>query len=163
MIVKPRSAVNFILFCLILLVCSWHESQAQRARVRQAEAHGPEATVDDALKRWFTQDFAARNPQVLDQVRRWVVANDPAVYPALYRLLADGDIGLEDAISSIACPTLVITGEEDHGNSPQMARAMSALIPGAHCEILPGLRHMALVEDPAAVNSLLLSFLSDAR
>ena len=132
-------------------------------RVRQAEKHGPDSTVDDALTRWFTEDFAASNPRVLDQVRRWVVANDPAVYPSLYRLLAQGDIGLETAIAKITCPVLVVTGEEDHGNSPQMAREMSALIPGARCVILPGLRHMALVEDPAAVNSLLLSFLSDAR
>lgn len=128
-------------------------------RVRQAEVAGPQSTVGDALDRWFTEDFATSNPQVMEQVRRWVTANDRKVYPALYRLLAEGDIGLETAIRDINCPVLVITGEDDLGNSPQMARQMSALMPRARCEILPGLRHMALVEDPQTVNSLLLPFL----
>ena len=37
LIIKPRSAVNFILLCLTLLVCSWHDCPAQRARVRQTD------------------------------------------------------------------------------------------------------------------------------
>jgi len=81
------------------------------------------------------------------------------VYPELYRLLADGDKGLETTISTIACPTLIMTGEEDFGNSPEMAQQMAALMPNARAEILPGLRHMALVEDPATINGLLVEFL----
>jgi len=150
---------------LVILSSAHARTPAQREnvmkRVRQADIHGPESTVDDALQRWFTEDFAAGHPQVLARIRDWVVANDPAVYPALYRLLAEGDVGLETSIAEIGCPVLVATGEEDHGNSPQMARDMSSLIPGARCEILPGLRHMALAESPAVVNSLLTSFLSD--
>ena len=138
------------------------QRESVMTRVHQAELYGPASTVDDALTRWFSKGFAAANPGLLDQVRRWVVANDPVVYPSVYRLLAQGDIGLEKAIAKITCPALVVTGEEDHGNSPQMAREMSALIPDARCAILPGLRHMALVEDPAAVNSLLVPFLNDS-
>jgi pimeloyl-ACP methyl ester carboxylesterase len=43
-----------------------------------------------------------------------------------------------------------------------MAEKMSALIPGAGVVILPGLRHMALAESPAAFNPPLLSFLRGA-
>ena len=85
-------------------------------RVHQAEDGGPEATVDEALKRWFTEDFAAANPTMMAMVRDWITANDAEIYPALYRLLAVADIGLEDAISEIACPALIVTGEEDYGN-----------------------------------------------
>jgi pimeloyl-ACP methyl ester carboxylesterase len=107
----------------------------------------------------FTDDFAARHPEVLAQVRTWVSANDPGVYPAVYRLLAEGDIGLEASIAGIRCPALVVTGGEDHGNSPRMAERMAALIPQAQLAILPGLRHMALAEDPPAVNDILAPFL----
>ena len=128
-------------------------------RVRQAKASGPAATIDAALERWFSEDFAHREPQVLEQVRQWVIANDASVYPDLYRLLAEGDKGLETEISAIDCPTLIVTGEEDSGNSPEMTRQMAALMPNAQAEILPGLRHMALAEDPATVNELLVAFL----
>lgn len=131
-------------------------------RVRQAEESGPAATVDAALERWFTPGFAERKPDVLEQVRAWVVANDPEVYPAVYRLLANADTGLATSIAAIACPALVMTGEDDSGNSPQMAQQMAAIMPHARLEILPGLRHMALVESPAVVNALLLSFLQEA-
>ena len=43
-----------------------------------------------------------------------------------------------------------------------MARAMAGLIPGARLVILPGLRHMALAEEPEAVNAPLCAFLRDA-
>ncbi len=138
------------------------ERTAVAARVAEAARGGPEATVEAALKRWFTEDFAARSPAVLERVRRWILANDRQIYPAVYRVLAESDGELAEAISAIACPTLVMTGEEDPGNTPAMARAMAALIPGARVEILPGLRHLALIEDPEAVNARLLTFLGAA-
>jgi len=150
---------------LAILNSAHARTDEQRAgimtRVRQAEESGPQATVQDALQRWFTAAFAAANPGILDQVRNWVTANDATVYPALYQLLAEADIGLETAISGIACPTLVLTGDEDFGNSPQMAQRMAETIPDARLAILPGLRHMALAEDPAALNAQLIPFLRD--
>ena len=148
---------------LVILNSAHARTDAQRdginLRVRQARESGPAATVDAALERWFSEDFARREPQILEQVRRWVIANDASVYPDLYSLLAEGDKGLETEISAINCPTLIVTGEEDHGNSPEMTQQMAALMPNARAEILPGLRHMALVEDPATINGLLVEFL----
>jgi len=138
------------------------ERNSLMARVAQVKEHGPASTVDAALQRWFTSDFADQAPQVLEQVRQWVMANDAQVYPELYYLLAQADIPLEKAIAQIDCPTLVITGEHDYGNSPQMSRRIADLIPGARVEILAGLRHMGLAEDPVQVNGLMLPFLQRA-
>ena len=55
-----------------------------------------------------------------------------------------------------------MTGGEDRGNSPDMARRMAALIPGARCEIVPGQRHMGLYQEPEAFNGPLLDFLDRA-
>jgi pimeloyl-ACP methyl ester carboxylesterase len=138
------------------------ERAAVLARVKQAEEAGPAATIDTALERWFTPAFAASHPEILDEVRRWVLANDATVYSSIYRLLAEGDGPLAGTIAAIRCPTLVITGGDDPGNTPDMARRMAALIPGARVEILPGLRHMGLAEDPATFNALLIPFFEDA-
>jgi pimeloyl-ACP methyl ester carboxylesterase len=151
---------------LAILNSAHDRTDAERAavlvRVEQAERLGPRATVEAALTRWFTEDYAAHHPDVLAQVQRWILANDPEVYPAIYRVLAEGDAELAAAIAAIRCPSLVLTGGEDHGNSPDMARRMAALIPGARAEIVPGLKHMGLAEDPAAFNSLLVPFLEAA-
>lgn len=137
------------------------ERAAVRARAEQAAREGPQATVGAALDRWFTADYAAAHPEVLDRVRGWILANDPAVYPLAYRVLADGDRELATAAAAIRAPTLVMTGGEDRGNSPDMARRLAALVPGARVEIVPGLRHMGLVEDPEAFNRPLLAFLDE--
>ena len=135
------------------------ERDAIRKRVEQARKSGPSATVDAALERWFTPGTATRDPEMMALIRRWVLANDPAVYPDIYRVLAEGDSELAEAISAIGCPTLVMTGEQDNGNSPDMARRMAALIPGARAEIVPGLRHMGLAEAPERFNRPIVAFL----
>lgn len=133
---------------------------AVEARVTQAEAEGPAATVEAALDRWYT-DLARRSlPDLMDLTRRWVLANDPVVYPRLYRVLATGVDELCAPNPPLACPALVLTADEDHGNSPEMAAAVAREIPGARLTILKGLRHMALVEAPAAVNRPVADFLS---
>jgi pimeloyl-ACP methyl ester carboxylesterase len=136
------------------------EAQAAiSARVVLAAGEGPAATVEAALERWFTDACRAENPQMMALVRSWVLANDPAIYPSIYTVLADGVAEITAPRPPISCPALVITGDEDFGNGPEMTRAIAAEIAGAEVLILPGLRHMALAEDPAAVNAPLRAFL----
>jgi pimeloyl-ACP methyl ester carboxylesterase len=138
------------------------ERAAILKRVEQARADGPSATVEAALERWFTAPFRAAHPEVMDRVRTWVLANRPAVYPEIYRVLAEGDAEIAEPIREIRCPTLVMTGEEDYGNSPDMTRRMAEAIPGSQAVILPGLRHMGLAENPQAFNAPLVAFLNRA-
>ncbi|MEL7013915.1 MAG: alpha/beta hydrolase [Pseudomonadota bacterium] len=130
------------------------------ARVDQAREHGSGATVEAALERWFTDEFRAANPDMMDTVRGWVLANRKEVYHIIYRVLADGVTEITAPTPPIACPTLVITGDEDYGNGPEMTRAIAAEIAGAETLILKGLRHMALAEDPEAINAPLRAFLT---
>lgn len=136
------------------------EAQAAiEARVGQAEKEGPEATVAAALERWFTADFRERNPEMMALVRGWVVSNDKAVYPAIYNVLARGVTEIAGPTPPLRLPALVLTADEDFGNDPEMTRAIAAEIEGSEVLVLPGLRHMALAEDPGAVNAPVRAFL----
>lgn len=132
---------------------------AIEARVAQADGQGPSATVEAALVRWFTDDFRAANPGMMDLVRGWVTANDPAIYPSVYNVLATGVDEITDPAIRLSVPALVITGDEDYGNGPEMTQAIADGIDGGEALILPGLRHMALAEDPEATNTPLRAFL----
>lgn len=138
------------------------ERAAMMTRLDLALQHGPQSTIDAALARWFTDSFAARRPDVLNRVRDWMNANDPDIYPEIYRVLATGDAELADSIAAIRCPTLVLACVEDNGNSPDMARRMAALIPGAQVAIIPLLKHMGLAENPDAISGVLVPFLKEA-
>lgn len=132
---------------------------AIKARVVQAAKEGPAATVEAALERWFTDGFRRGHPEMMDQVRRWILANRKEVYAPIYQVLVDGVTELVAPRPPITAPTLVMTGEEDYGNSPAMSRAIAAEIPGSELVILKGLRHMALAEAPKLFNAKLLAFL----
>ncbi|MCE8516248.1 alpha/beta fold hydrolase [Ruegeria pomeroyi] len=148
----------------LVILHSPHQRSAQAqaailARVEQARDQGPHSTVEAALERWFTEGFRAANPAMMDTVRGWVTANRKEVYHRIYRVLAEGIDEITAPVPPLTCPALVITGDEDYGNGPEMTHAIAAEIAGAQALILPGLRHMALAEDPDAVNTPLRRFL----
>ena len=132
---------------------------AVQLRVNKVKIDGPQATTEDALNRWFTEEYRKNNPDVMNKIRNWVMENKKDVYPKAYQVLVDGVDELLDPSLPINCPTLILTGDEDFGNSPQMSSEISKQIKGSELKILPGLRHMALIEDASTVNNLLLEFL----
>ncbi len=153
-----RTAALAILHSAHLRDKAAHE--AIQARVHQARKDGPGATVDAALERWFSEPFRTANPDVMELIRTWVLANSKEVYPSIYQVLVDGVGELAAPVPPITCPALVMTGEEDNGNSVQMTQAIAAEIAGSKTVILEGLRHMAMVEAPNLFNAQMLTFLS---
>lgn len=138
--------------------------EAQRLveeRAAQTGAGGPGATLDATIERWFTPAFRAARPDVIAQVRDWVLANDPASYFQCRQVLATGVIELIRPEPAIDTPTLVITAENDSGSTAAMAHAIAAEITGAQTIIVPKLQHMGLVEEPAAFTVPLLRFLNE--
>lgn len=110
----------------------------------------------NSLSRWFTDEFRAANPDVIDQYEARNKANDPACYAAAYAMLATSEVAPQ--LSRITSPTLVITGEHDLGSNPRMARFIHAEIANSELRILPRLRHSILVEAPYTVVELLEPF-----
>ncbi len=138
--------------------------RAQReveARAERSAAGGIGATLDEAMARWFTAEFQAARPDYIAQTRRWLLANDPVVYAQCRRVLAVGVRELIRPQPPIPCPALVMTCAEDSGSTPAMARAIAGEIPGAQTRIVPGLKHMGLVEAPAQFTAPLLQFLDE--
>ncbi|WP_337660150.1 alpha/beta fold hydrolase [Anderseniella sp. Alg231-50] len=155
------------LWALAILHSAHQRDQAAhdaiQSRVHQARRDGPAATVDAALERWFSTPFHRDNPDIMQQVRTWVMANSKEIYPDIYQVLVDGVDELIAPPRAIRCPALVMTGSEDYGNSTGMTRAIAAEIPCAKTVILPGLRHMAMAENPTLFNSELQQFLHHAE
>ena len=121
--------------------------------------NGHSTAVAGALERWFTPDFAARRPEVIERVRLWMEAKDAKIYPELYRVLAYDDQALAGTISIIQAPTLVLTCFDDSGSPPAMLARIARAMPHAELAIIAGLKHMGLMEDPPAINNFLMPLL----
>lgn len=136
------------------------ETQARVEReAMQASAGGPSATIDAVLARWFTDGFRTRNPDVVEAVRRQVLATDPDAYARCRYILAAGVTELVDPDRRLELPTLVMTSEHDTGSTPDMAAAIAASIPGAALKIVPAVKHLGLVEEPEAFAGPVAAFL----
>ena len=148
---------------MVILHSPHRRSKAAQAailkRVDQARTMGPQSTVEAALERWFTDPFRKANPNLMNKIRQWVMANRKEVYHTIYKVLATGIDEIVKPNPALICPSLVITGDQDFGNGPEMAFAIAAEIPGAKALVLPALRHMALAESPKAVNKPIRDFL----
>ena len=148
---------------LVLMSTVFERDAAARAavaaRCESVAAQGVGASVEAALERWFTPGFAAAQPEIVEAVRRRLLANDPAAYLAAYRVFATADREPGPALARIACPCLVLTGGADANSTPAMAEALAARLPDGRAQILEGRRHMMPLEAAEAVNRALLDFL----
>ena len=120
---------------------------------------GASMTVGAAIERWFTPEFRAQNPDIIERQIQRVLGNDPGGYAAAYRVFAESD--LIDDLGKISCPTLVMTGDHDTGSTPTMAMAIHERIAGSRLVILPRYRHSLLIEATSDVLRELRAFLDD--
>jgi pimeloyl-ACP methyl ester carboxylesterase len=147
---------------LVLLSAVAGRNEAERKRVLERLAiveHGiPGDHFRRSLDRWFTDEFRAANPRLLEKYARRNMANDPQCYAWGYRVLALTD--LADRLAEIKAPTLVATGEHDIGSNPRMSRLMHERIAGSQLHVIPHLRHSILIEAPALVAGLIGDFIA---
>lgn len=129
------------------------------ARAKTVRDQGAMATMDAALKRWFTAAYLERDDGARI-VRDWRSQVDPDGYAQAAWVLAHGVRELIAPEPPITAPTLVMTCEHDSGSTPAMARAIAAEIDGAECQIVPGLKHLGLMEEPGAFAGPVVRFLA---
>jgi len=65
---------------------------------------------------------------------------------------------ITDQLGQIACPTLIVVGEEDQIKGRKMAEMMVARIPQAEYMVVPGAGHALCLDKPEPLNTLLLGF-----
>jgi pimeloyl-ACP methyl ester carboxylesterase len=111
-----------------------------------------------ALKeRWFTPEFAARCPQVIERRMQQVIDTDKEVFLSVFDIYAETEMA--PWIGEIRHPSLVLTGENDGGCNPRLNTQIADTMPNGELVILPKLRHAILLEAPEAVAAPVLDFL----
>ena len=58
-----------------------------------------------------------------------------------------------EEFNKIKTKTLVITGEEDVGSTPEMSKNLSAIIENSNLTIIPKAKHLCSIECPDDVNN----------
>lgn len=147
---------------LLSAVANRDNSQQQNVlkRVKQVKDNGHLSTVDAAIERWFSSEFSLSNKELVNEIKDILKRNDSEAYLKSYSLFAVSDLRLWPLLSKINSPTFIITGENDIGSNPDMARKMGEKIPNSQVVIVPNIKHMLPIEGAEELNNYLLSFLN---
>jgi len=136
---------------------SAEDSAKVRGVVAAMRQKGIAPILETLKERWFTPEFAARCPEVIERRMQQVIDTDPEVFLSVFDVYAETE--MSPWLHEIEAPCLVLTGENDGGCNPRLNRQIAAALPNSELAILPVLRHAILLEAPDAVAPAMLAFL----
>ena len=130
----------------------------QRGKAARAAPLGPFRGLGRAAVASALRPDNAGNEALIAQVRAMGerLGRDVFVRQSLIVRAAD-----TDHLGQIACPTLVLHGEQDQMRSLEEARELAHGIPGARLAVLPHAGHMLTLEQPQATGRLLAHWLGE--
>lgn len=135
------------------------EAQVNRENVAQlVESKGTNAIADLQLPNLISNYTRQHHPEVETRVRQLIdTATSQGIAAASRGMASRTDS--TSLLAEIACPTLVIAGEQDALISSQSAREYAAQIPGAQFVSIPHAGHLSNLEQPQAFIQAIRQFL----
>ena len=116
------------------------------------------ASKKAALRRWLTEDFIKKNPEIYKKIYSLLEKNNHKNFLKSYDLFVhfqDND----NIIKKINVNTLITTGENDVGSTPEMARNLSKAIQDSKfVEVKKG-KHLCSIECADDVNMIFKNFI----
>lgn len=144
---------------LVSTLCTFPENVRQLLRDRAcvARTQGMTRIAELSIERWFTPEFRRLRPDVITRAEIGLLRQSGEYHARMWEMIAELDF--ENRLSTLRCPTLVITGTEDINAPPAAAEQIGRAIPGAVVRLLPALGHFPPFEDPEGFNTILREFM----
>lgn len=129
-------------------------------RLALLRAEGMAPLVEPVMGRFFSDGFRAKHPEIVQTVRAAMLAQIVDGYCGCGAAIRD--MALLEGLSSIAAPTLVITGALDAATPYEgHGERIVAAVPGS-CHIEIGGAHLPSLEAPTALAGAIRDFVSEA-
>ncbi len=131
--------------------------QRRHAAIARIRSEGTEGFLTEFVTGLVGPTTKAQRPRIVEAVRR--ISGSPpgsALIGALSAMAARPDS--RPLLASVAVPTLVLVGDEDHLTPPDAAREIASGIRGARLVTIPAAGHLSNLEAPEVFNDALLDF-----
>jgi 3-oxoadipate enol-lactonase len=126
------------------------------ARITRVRQGGMKSVTDAVMERWFTSQFRAACPVLVERSRTMLQASPVEGYASCCSAIRDMD--QTDSIAQIRVRTLVIAGLRDSVTSPEEGRFLVERISGSQIAELDA-AHLSNIEQADGFTSALRSFL----
>ena len=111
-----------------------------------------------AIRRWLSEDFIKKNPNIYKKIYSNLEKNNPKDFLKCYELFVNYNDD-DSMIKKINVNTLITTGENDVGSTPEMSKNLSKMIQNSKfVEIRKG-KHLCSIECANNVNITFKEFI----
>ena len=104
-----------------------------------------------ALKRWFTDDYINKNPKIYKKISSMLEENNVENFLKVYELFVTNQD--DEIFENIKTKTLIMTGENDIGSTPEMSKNLSKIIANSKVKIVSNGKHLCSIECADDVNN----------
>ena len=116
------------------------------------------ASKETAIRRWLSRDFTKKNPNIYKKIYSILEKNKRLDFLKCYEIFVNY-IDDDDILKNIEANTLITTGENDVGSTPEMSKNLSKIIRGSKfIEIKKG-KHLCSIECADDVNITFKKFI----
>jgi len=152
---------NDKLSSLIMLGSIYKRTEEQKRVVRNrfeiAKMDRP-ASKQTALRRWLSEDFSKKNPNIYKKIYSILEKNKNVDFLKCYEIFVNY-VDDDNMLKKINVNTLITTGENDVGSTPEMSRNLSKIIRRSKfIEIKKG-KHLCSIECADDVNITFKKFI----
>ena len=152
---------NDKLSSLIILGSIYKRNEEQKRVVKNrfevAKMNRP-ASKQAALRRWLSEDFSKKNPDIYKKIYSILEKNKHLDFLKCYEIFVNY-VDDDNMLKKINVDTLIATGENDVGSTPEMSRNLSKMIRGSKfIEIKKG-KHLCSIECADDVNITFKKFI----
>lgn len=137
------------------------DSAKVKAVVAAMREKGIGQVLDTLTARWFTDDFAAGRPDIIEWRKKQVMDTDPDVFLNVFDIYAETE--MSPWLHELTAPSLVLTGELDGGCNPRLNKKIAGALRNSELVILDGLKHAILIEATERVAPPVKGFLDRVR
>ena len=146
---------------LILLGSIYKRSEEQQKIVtdRFNLAKKNHTLSKQALKRWFTDKYLEKNPNIYEKISSILEGNNMENFLKVYELfiLHKND----ENFKNIKVNTLIMTGENDIGSTVEMSKNLSNVIENSQLKVIKNGKHLCGIECADEVNMNIKNFIKD--
>jgi len=138
----------------LTLLCSVFERSKEQQEIindRFELSKKSRSLSNQALKRWFTDDYISKNPNIYEKICSILKKNDMENFLKVYELFVKHQDN--ENFENIKTKTLIMTGENDIGSTPEMSKNLSKKITNSKVKIVSSGKHLCSIECADDVNN----------
>ena len=134
------------------------EEQIIKVKNRYKMAVNGNSITNDSINRWFNQDYLETNPNVYNFFFNILQKKKDDDFLPAYKLFVESDNYSLD-FSNFNMQTLILTGENEVGSTPEMSKFLHQEIKNSELYIVSNAKHMATYEMAKEVNLRISKFI----